>query len=320
MTKRIMNTHVVIQDGIMYADQLFNDLQAIVDQDIAAGVEIDRFHPAKKLINRFSANFFQHVNIKGFFDCPASQVLQSLLPFVPSDATAIGSSFHNVMERFYNLPGPEREVEMLHKFADEEIEKNSQFMVAKDVRMYVDGYINTPDYLHPSLPMDHKSLLCYNELFVKGQFSPLGVQLPYSLYSKADRIDFRGDYAYILDYKTGGYLRPGITTIDGYLPQLIEYKWAIEQTYGVEVKGGYLLVPGTKQKFVEVNINSLEQQSRYVDMIFKYKEESQEAARTRRYPVLEIKKWLQAKLDEFATVTNNPDGSTRIDIKYDVTI
>lgn len=320
MERRILDTHVIIKNNVMYADKLFEDLQRIVDQDKAAGIEIDRYHPTKKLINRFSANFFQAVNIKGFFDCPASQVLQSLLPFVPNEATAIGSTVHAVFERFYKLDGKDRDVNLMYEFAKEKVASLGQESALGMVNKYIDGYISTPDYLDQSKPMDHKGLLCYNELFVKGQFSPLGVELPYQLYSLADRVDFRGDHAYILDYKTGTYLNQKILTIDGYLPQLIEYKWAIEETYGVEVKGGYLLIPGTKEKIAELNISSLENQSRYIDMIFKYKEESQRAAKSRIYPVKNINKWLAEKLNKFAVIEDLPDGSKKINIKYDITL
>lgn len=317
--KRTLKTSLFMKDGFLDARQLFEDLKKVVEEDKAAGVEIDRHHPAQKLLNRFSAEYFSPTGVKGFRDCPASQVLESLMPFVPSEATAVGKTVHSVFEKFYNLDGPDRDVEMLYKFMNEMIEENDQENIRDKIQLYIDGFKNTPDYLDPNREMNHKELVCYNELFLKGQFSPLGVALPYSMYSLCDRVDFRGDYAYIIDYKTGTYLRPQILTMDGYLPQLIAYKWAVEETYGVEVKGGYLLVPGTKQKIAELNINSLENQSKYIEIIFKYKEESQKAAKTRMYPVKNINKWLKQKLNKFATLTE-VDGGIKIEIDYDITL
>lgn len=317
--KRYMYTELYIENNNMDASKLFDDLNIVVEEDKAAGIVIDRHHPAQKLLNRFSAQYFSPTGVKGFRDCPASQILQSLLPFVPNAATAIGTTVHSVLEEFYELDGPERDIELLDGMLDKQLANNNQKDIKEKITPYIDGFKETPDYLDKNKPMNHKDLVCYNELFLKGKFSPLGVELPYSMYSLCDRVDFRGDYAYIIDYKTGMYLRPQILTMDGYLPQLMSYKWAVEETYGVEVKGGVLLVPGTKQKIATVDINSLENQSKYIDMIFKYKEDSQMCAKRRMYPVKSINKWLQAKLDEFADIEEN-NGITTIKIKYETTL
>lgn len=316
---RIMSTELYIKDGYLYAKQLFDDLKEVVDYDKEQGCKTDRKHPAQKLLNRFSAQYFSPSNVKAFRDCPASQIIQTLMPFEPNDATEIGKTVHSVFEKFYNLEGSDRELPLLDKFLDEELEGKEQTHLKGKIQPYIDGFKNTPDYLDRNKEMDHKNLTCFNELFIKGKFSPLNVELPYKMYSLADRVDFRGQYAYIIDYKTGQYLNKKILTMEGYLPQIIAYKWAVEETYGVEVAGGYLLVPGTKQLIADLDINSLENQSRYIDIIFQYKEDSQKMAETRIYPVNNMNKYLKQKLKKYATIENTEEYQT-LKIDYDVSL
>lgn len=316
---RSIKARLFIRNNVLDATALFADLKEVVEKDRSDGVVIDRHHPAKKVLNRFSAQYFSPSGVKGFRDCPANQIIQTLLPFEGSEVTEIGKRVHAVLESFYNLDGPDRDTAVLYDIMDVELAEHGQEESRAKVKHYIDGFKATPDYLDPSKEMDHKGLVCYNELFMKGSFSPLGVKLPLDMYSLSDRIDFRDDVAYVIDYKTGTYLNPKILTMDGYLPQIIAYKWGIEETYGVEVAGGFLLVPGTKQKIVELNINSLENQSRYIDIIFDYKEQAQRCAETRLYPIKDINKYTRAKLDKYARVEEGPDGVV-IEIDYDITL
>lgn len=318
--KRLLKTSVELVDNYIDATKLFQDLQKVVDLDESNGVTIDRKHPAKKLVNRFSGQYFSPTMMKGFNDCPASLVINALKPYTPSAVTEIGTTVHSILEQFYNLDGPERSYENLDIITEKIIKEKGQEGVSKKILAYIEGFKETPDYLYPDKPMDHKNLDCYNELFVKGDFKPLDVELPLTTYCLADRVDIRPEGIYLIDYKTGNYLDRSILGEDGYLYQMIAYKWGIEHEYGEKVSGCYLLIPGTKEKFVEVDVNSLEYQSKFIDKIFDFEKEFKDSAKTRRYEQ-KLKKYCNyCDLKQDCNVFNNKNENKTIDILYDITI
>lgn len=320
--KRILITSVKKIGNAIDANKLFGDLEKVVQMD-GGGKKLHRHHPAQKLINRFSGGYMSPTMLKGFNDSAASQVFQSLQPFIPNAAVAIGQTVHSIFEEFYNLEPEERKTEKLFEFMERLIKEKDQEGQRKVIEKYVNGFIETPDYRDPSKPMDHKSLVCYNEVFMKGDVSPLGVPLPFPIYSLSDRIDFFEEdgetVAYIIDYKTGTWLNNKAATMDGYLPQAICYKWMVEQEYGVPVKGAYLLVPGTKQKIVELDVNSLTNQSKYIERIYKFKEEFQSAARTRIYEWRKPPYMGNEKQKAFNELFMNGAEDQEIQIEYDIT-
>ena len=322
--KRVLVTSVLKKGNSIDASKLFNDLKEVVKLDSDNGVAIDGHHPAQKIINRFSGEYMSPTMLKGFFDSPATQVHQSLMPWIPSAATAIGTTVHSIFEEFYSLDKDKRDTDILYDLLEKYIEENDQEDERKEIKHYIDGFIQTPDYLDQSKEMDHKNLDCYNEVFMKGEVAPLGIHLPLPIYSLSDRIDFRevdGELgAYIIDYKTGKWIAKDTPTMNGYLPQAICYKWMVEDKYGVPVKGAYLLTPGAKQKIVQLDVNSLKNQSMYIEEIFRFKKEIQESAKTRIYPWKKPRYLGSERQKEFNKLfmTNAPDQE--IKIEYDITL
>ena len=109
------------------------------------------------------------------------------------------------------------------------------------------------------------------------------------VYLKVDRIDFRdaGDQSglYVHDYKTGkGDANPYLLGEFGYLPQMIFYLWGAEELYGEPVKKVFLMLPGGyTQKWVEMNVHSLVEQSKVVEQVFHHLEHIRGCKETRHY-------------------------------------
>ena len=321
MEKRMLYSTITQSGRQINASKFFKDLQDIVDKDKANGIELDRHHPAKKLINRFSGGYFSPSMIKGFNDCPAQQFYGSLMPWVGSDITAIGQSVHLIFQEFYNSKPEKRIFENLDIITNDVIDKNNQEKQRKVIEMYVQGFKDTPDYLDISRPMDHKNLVCYNELFMKGEdCHPLGVKIPLPIYCLTDRLDFRDEGVYVIDYKTGTYLNPKISTMQGYAPQLMCYGWMSEALYGEKIKGAYLLIPGTKQKILEVKITGLQDQSMYIERIFKYKEDIQRIAKTRIFNEKTMQYCKSCKFNKYCNLANNKNEDIEIPVEYDITL
>ncbi|MBR2558256.1 MAG: PD-(D/E)XK nuclease family protein [Methanobrevibacter sp.] len=327
--KRILVTSIVASKENVEAAKLFEDLQDVVDMDLKSGVKIDRTHPAKRLLNKFSGGYISPTMIKGFSDCPANQLLQALTPWSPTAVTSIGTSTHSIFQKFYELPSGERKIETLDKIKEEEIiafGQQDSAQAVRDINWYVEGFKNTNDYLDLSKPVDHDNLNAFNEVHIKGTPKPLGVEIPKPIYTLMDRVDFRGenmDEVYIIDYKTGRRIDDYyVRSMDGYLPQLITYKWMVEMEYGMEVQGAYLLTPGTKDKVRSLDINSLENQSRWIDEIFAYCEAVDQMAKTRIFPEIhgkyckynEIHKQIEWALKESGS------SSVKYEIQLDITL
>ena len=119
---------------------------------------------------------------------------------------------------------------------------------------YIQGYINSKDYLDPKKNLDDTKLECVTEhrgrldLYAKS----IGYKLPCAVAYVADRIDYRGDDIVILDYKTG-HPNESATTFEGYLGSMILYKWAMEQELNIEINKGYLICPGNKEIYMPLD-------------------------------------------------------------------
>ena len=69
-----------------------------------------------------------------------------------------------------------------------------------------------------------------------------------------DRIDYRDDKIYLIDYKTGSPTAEKCNDFDGYLPQMTMYRWAIENEFDMEITNTYLNLPKkVKDFYVRVN-------------------------------------------------------------------
>lgn len=295
---RVVEGRLVVKDGVLYAKEFFEKLEEQIEQDFkeiqnidpSADKDacIDRTHPAKKILNRFSGRYMSPTMIKGYYYCPASQFLQNLTPWDPTSWTAMGTTFHSVMEDFYSLPQGQRTFDKMDEFTNKYLQENHADATQREIDMiwkYVNGYKETPDYLNPNKPMDHNALVCFNEYHTKGMFKPLGVELPLPMYTLMDRLDIRDEGMFIIDYKTGAFFKDETFGMDGYLPQMIVYKWAIEEQYGEEVQGAYILTPGVNNKIHKMDINSLKNQSMFIEKCFEYRDKMEEIRDTKAFPI-----------------------------------
>lgn len=70
--------------------------------------------------------------------------------------------------------------------------------------------------------------------------------------------------------------------INGYLPQLIFYKWAVEQKLGREVEAAMICAPTADEehKYSKVDVNSLEAQRQVIEQVREFEREAEKAHET----------------------------------------
>ena len=249
------------------------------------GCRINRRHPLQWILNSTSAGYLSPTVIKGFLSCPANYVYEKTVPYNPSSAASVGTSFHKIMEEFYSLEPEERDGRHLELLRDEVIREKDEEAERLQIQKDLDGYFEARDYL-TGKPMDHKALECDTEKFFKAYLSPLGKKFSKPAYCLLDRLDYREDgNLYIIDYKTS--LSPGNPTesslgINGYLPQLVFYKWITEQELGREVKAAMICSPLADEghKYVKANVDSLDVQRHVVMQVEEFEEEGGRAHET----------------------------------------
>ena len=276
-------SQVVLHDGKLDCSQLFADAKAIVDKEKEKlGVKrLDRGHMLQHLINSTSAGYLSPTAMKSFMQCPANYVIQKVTPRDIRAATTIGSAYHKIMELWYSEDKENRTEDRIYAIADEFIKKENQEENKDDIYYYIKNYLKSEDYLGGK--MKHEQLDCSTEQFFKSVVYPLGVKLPAKVYCLVDRIDFRDDGIYVIDYKTGR----GATNdyiINGYLPQMIFYKWVVEAEIGEKIKDVYLCSPGDSENpYVKMNVNSLVEQSKVIDNCFEFLEQGRAMKKDRVY-------------------------------------
>lgn len=258
------------ENGVLDASQLYRDIHETIGPD-----RKDRTHPLQHILNSTSGGYIAPTSMKSFESCPAGYLYNKLVPEKRGSAVSIGHSFHDMMEEWYG--GEDRSDEKLLSIAESIIERDQHDeKTAETLKLYVNGYLSAPDYLDQR-KFDHQKLECSSELFLKPAIKPLGVDIGVRAYCKIDRVDIRENGLYIVDYKTG----LGDPTSDyllgehGYLPQFIFYKWVVEEEYGQEINKALMSLPGAdtaKYKWIEMNVNSLVEQSKVVEKIFHHLE------------------------------------------------
>lgn len=283
----IFKSELYQEGNKIIATKLFDDIENFIEEQ-KKRMKIDRlgrYHPLQKVLNRTSGNYVEATAMKSFTNCPGAYLYNLLIPYQSGTSTSLGSNYHEIMEKFYNQKGEERTYESIMRISKESIKEYKNEAIADDVMFYVNAYMDMPDYLN-GRPMDHKNLIVSNEVFIKPKINPLGVDLNVPSYNLLDRIDVRGDGdLYVIDYKTG-IGDPGRWSMgpDGYLPQMITSSWACEAEYGQKPEKVFICVPGAyspELKYAEMNVHSLVEQSRVVEKIYHYIEESREARRTK---------------------------------------
>lgn len=282
----IFKTEIYQENNSIIAHVLYKDLIYAVDKEkeIKNVKYLNRIHPLQHILNATSVEYISPSAMKSFQLCPAAYLYHKLVPQRIGSAVSIGSSFHKIMERWYN--NEERTLDNLKNITNEVIQEDQQFLKEDEIKFYVDGYLEANDYIDDK-PMNHSKLDCTHELFLKPKIKPLGVDLGVPVYLKLDRLDLRENGIYIIDYKIGkGDPNPYLLGINGYLPQLIFYKWGIEAEYGEKIKDAYLCLPGASKKFkyVKMNVHSLVEQSKVIEESLKYIEEAQKIRETMVFP------------------------------------
>ena len=277
---------VIYQEkGIIDATQLYKDIEDFLEwQKEKLQVEkVGRKHPLQHVLNSTSGGYVSPSAMSSFELCPAGYLAGKLFQEKKGSATSIGRTFHNIMDKFYSQE--DRTKPVLDKITEETIEEDGQFEKADEVKYYVEGYWNSDDYLGGK--MNHESLQCATEVFIKPVINPLGVSLNVPVYLLIDRIDVRDEGIFIVDYKTGkGNPNPYLLGEFGYLPQMIFYKWGVEAEYGEQVKSVLLSVPGAYDKelrWVHMNVHSLVEQSKVIEKVARHLDRIRKTRETKQF-------------------------------------
>lgn len=242
----------------------------------------------QSLLNRYSGDYFSPSFMKNYVTNPALSLMSNFFTEQANDATAIGTTFHSILEEYYKLPKEERQRKKLYDLAEQLIPENQD----KDaVLEYINGYVDIKDYLHPRKELDDTKLECItehkgraNNLYIKR----LNYTIPCAVSYIADRIDYRDDDVIILDYKTGHPSKESVT-FDGYLGSMLLYKWAMEQELnGIEITKGYLICPGNKpsEKYLQLDY-SLENEKIMIEKIDNFYRNFMKDNRSREYEFTE---------------------------------
>ena len=280
---KIFKSEIYQENGIINATQLYKDIEDFIQKekeekakilgvDISQ-VKLHRHHPLQHILNSTSGNYVSPTSMKSFEMCPAGYLYNKLVPEVKGSATSIGSIVHKIFEIFYSSD-KEKNEDLLYKCMNDICNENEQDI--SFVQPYIDGYINSYDYLEKDKTSIETAgtFTTATEEFIKPVINPLGVSLNIPIYLLVDRIDVRKDGIYVLDYKTGlGDPNPYLLGENGYLPQMIFYKWGVEAEYQQKVNKVFLCLPGASTKkyvYTEMNVDSLVEQSKVIEKIFKH--------------------------------------------------
>lgn len=201
------------------------------------------------IYRKYNTDYFSPTFLKSFNENPFGSLIHEI--YNTGEMNIRGVNFHKVMELYYQLPKGERTREKAVELTKEVCTDGSYEKVLE----YVDYYFNRHlDYLGGEL--DDNSLECLTEhkgkcdIFVKS----LGKKLPMKMKYIIDRLDYRDDKIYLIDYKTGSPTAEKCNDFKGYLPQMTMYRWAIENEFDMEIAATYLNIPKkVKDFYVKVN-------------------------------------------------------------------
>lgn len=196
-------------------------------------------YPLQALLNRFSGNYFSPSFLKSYQDNPATCFYSMFCEEENISATSIGTTFHSIMEEFFKSDN--RTVDSLYEI------KNKLVLPGQEDKIdsYIRGFLNTKDYLTNNLQEFNINCICEYKGKGKLYIPKFDTLLPTCAYV-IDRIDFRGEDIYIVDYKTGSVTDKNLT-FSGNLAQMIIYKWVIEQKFKTGVRDVYICSPGNER-------------------------------------------------------------------------
>lgn len=239
--------------------------------------------PLQSMLSRYSGDYFSPSFMKSYVEDPALNFMSNFFIEGANDATAIGTTFHKILEEYYKLPPEER---IRTKLWDLEMQYLGPDQDKMKVDEYVSGYMDIKDYLHPRKELDDTKLKCVTEhrgritnLYVKS----CGYTIPCAVSYVADRVDTRDGENIILDYKTG-HPKDSAVTFDGYLGSMLLYKWAMEQELNCDITKGYLICPGNtaSKKYMELDY-SKENEEKMIEKIDRFYRNFMRDNRSREY-------------------------------------
>jgi hypothetical protein len=237
----------------------------------------------QSLLNRYSGDYFSPSFMKNYVTNPALSLMSNFFVEQANDATAIGTTFHKVLEDYYNLPPEERHRDKLWELEKLALTEGQDKEILDE---YIKGYYDIKDYLHPRSELDDTKLKCVTEH--RGRIENLHAKsidytVPCAVSYVADRVDYRGDDVIILDYKTG-HPEPSSVTFDGYLGSMILYKWAMEQELNTTINKGFLICPGNTgtKRYMELDY-SIENEKKMAEKIDRFYRSFMRDNRSREY-------------------------------------
>lgn len=231
----------------------------------------------KKFLSRSSMNYITPTLMKAYKQCQACAALSSFEERRHSSAAGIGTLFHSIMEEYYknekNFFDTIKENEKrLDEIKNQVLSEIHDPEVNQMIDFYVENYKKTKDYIFTDkTTMDPEvihSRKYYTEYFVKiEEMQVFKYKVPKPTYCLIDRIDFYNDEIYIIDYKCGKVISENMYGIDGYLPQMLFYRWVLHNYMGLDAKNAYIMAPGDSQYHELNGFHSLKTQSMVVDSI-----------------------------------------------------
>lgn len=189
-------------------------------------------------LNRFSGQVVSPSFFKSYTTNPALCLMSNFFSDSDDYYIQLGNLFHKFMENYYSLKKEDRNKENCIRLLKELniAEEYKQAML-----VMVKNYFNTESYSNKELTNVEVEQYGSDFLYVESLDYTTPIKFSYVL----DRVDFREDGIYLLDYKTSKNIGKG-DTFDGYLASMLFYKWACEKKYNTELKGGYLVYPQVK--------------------------------------------------------------------------
>ena len=260
-------------------------------------------YPIQSILNRFSGSYFSASFLKSYEDNPAGCFYSMLCEDDADSATRTGSVVHKILEDYYLLPKEQRTREKLIEI------QNANLVEGQDndkICSYIEGYLNTKDYLTGET-LDDSQLDCECEYRGKSKIyvKDYDLHLPTCAYV-IDRIDFRDDDIYIVDYKTGNVTNKNLT-FEGNLGQMILYKWLVEQKFDKEVKEVYICAPGNK-KYMKVDCGK-ENQEQMIERVSNFFTQFKQDNARRVYTYTNKGYFTNTAMREFREIMN--DNSIR---------
>lgn len=253
---------------------------------------------SKKIKNRFSGNYVSPTFTKGWQDCPTRQLVQNVAVNnkPKSSAAILGTIVHMMYQHMQDDWYPKTEQEIFekwdkeakvhHKVDYDALNDEDKSEVLKTALWYVNQYLEMPDYLPGSKLLlkdvwKQEGVQVHSEFFMRvDNFELFNQRLP-TLTNLLDRLDFRDDDIYVIDYKTG------LENNGDHKLQFMIYSWGVQKLYGIKPHC-FIVSPGTKEKFVPITWTKREE-SVALEGIFKVNTEVKASVITGNFPRRENK-------------------------------